>query len=204
MLYKLLAVLAIVFLMGCVQQSTVTPTPTAAPTIAPSDAGVPPVTTIPPGDRRVQAGDVVSVEYVGKFENGTLFDTNVQAEAEKAGLPVSPSYDLLTFTIGTRQMIPGFEAAVVGMKAGDKKTASIPPEEAYGEPSDENVMQIPVANITTGGEDVSVGMMLYATSGMSGVVTAINGSNATIDFNHPLAGKTLVFDITVKDIKRLT
>lgn len=187
----MLLVLAAVLLAGCTQTATVTPTPANAASPSPISAGL-----------RAQAGDKVSVEYVGRLENGTVFDTNIREEAQKAGLPARPLYPYLTFVVGAGQMIPGFDKGVVGMAVGEKKTVTVPPEEAYGEWLEENVFFVPLANITAEGGAPRVGMRLFATNRVSGVVTAVNDTHATVDFNHELAGKTIVFDITMKDIKR--
>ena len=80
--------------------------------------------TIPAGDV-AKAGDTVSMNYTGRLENGTVFDSNVDP---KFGHPGQP----LEFTVGAGQMIPGFDKGVVGMKVGDKKTLTLLPEEAYG------------------------------------------------------------------------
>ena len=72
-----------------------------------------------------QTGDTVSVNYTGRLENGTVFDSNVDP---KFGHPGQP----LEFTVGAGQMIPGFDKGVLGMKIGEKKTLTLPPEEAYG------------------------------------------------------------------------
>ena len=144
------------------------------------------------------SGDTVEVDYIGAFENGTLFDTSIEGEAKKGGLPLRPSYSPLEFTVGAGQMIEGFDAAVVGMKEGQQKTVTLPPEKAYGGWSQENVVEVPVANIQGTGE-LKVGGVLSGPNGMRGKIVKIEGGKATVDFNHDLAGKTLVF--TIKMVK---
>jgi len=78
-----------------------------------------------PEEQIVKVGDIVSVNYTGFLEDGTAFDSNVDSKFGHAGQP-------LVFTVGTGQMIPGFDKGVVGMKVGEKKTLILPPEEAYG------------------------------------------------------------------------
>jgi len=151
--------------------------------------------------KTVAKGDTVGVYYVGKLANGTLFDTNVQAEAQKAGLPARPSYPLLTFTVGAGQMIPGFDAAVVGMKEGEEKTVSLPPEQAYGQRRADAVMAVQLDKIGNA-SSVKVGSLLYAQNGATGKVTALNSTTATVDFNHELAGETLVFTIKMATITK--
>jgi peptidylprolyl isomerase len=78
-----------------------------------------------PEEQIVKVGDVISVNYTGSLQNGTAFDSNVDPSFGHAGQP-------LVFSVGTGQMIPGFDKGVLGMKVGDKKTLTLPPEEAYG------------------------------------------------------------------------
>lgn len=146
-------------------------------------------------------GDQVSVDYTGRLENGTLFDTSIREEAIKAGLPLRPIYTPLQFTVGAGQMIAGFDAGVVGMKEGQEKTITIPPEKAYGQWSQENVGEIALENIQGSGE-VKVGTELSASNGARGRVVKIEGGKATVDFNHELAGKTLVFTIKMVRIEK--
>jgi FKBP-type peptidyl-prolyl cis-trans isomerase 2 len=192
---KLLAVLAIAIVLiaaGCSQQPAPQQSVTQEEDILnySADAGVFPTAA---------TGDVVEVDYIGRLENGTVFDTSVEAEAKKAKLPLREKYEPLRFTVGAGQMITGFDAAVVGMKEGDEKNATIPPEQAYGKKREDLVLSIPVSNIQGG--DVEVGMVLVS-SNMRGVVTDISGGNATVDFNHELAGKTLVFTIKMVKIEK--
>jgi len=72
----------------------------------------------------VKIGDVVSVNYTGKLDNGTVFDSNVD--------PAFQHVQPFEFTVGVGQVIPGWDKAFIGMKVGDKKTLVIPPEDAYG------------------------------------------------------------------------
>ena len=80
-----------------------------------------------------QKGDTVSVHYLGKFPGGKVFDTSMKAEAVKAGL-FSPARDYkpLQVTLGARQVIAGFEEALMGMKVNETKEVTLPPEKAYG------------------------------------------------------------------------
>ena len=96
----------------------------------------------------VKNGTTVYVDYVGKFENGTVFDTSIKSVAEENGI-FNPhrEYKPLNFTVGKHQMIRGFENAVIGMHVGDNKTITIPPEEAYGVKDDRLIIPIPIADI---------------------------------------------------------
>ncbi len=99
----------------------------------------------PYGEPKIVANDtVVSVNYIGKLENGTLFDTSDVDAAKAAGI-YNPQrdYEPLTFTIGQGQMIKGFEQGVLGMRKGEKKTLTIKPEDAYGSYDNKNLEVVP-------------------------------------------------------------
>lgn len=85
------------------------------------------------GDITAQSGDTVSVHYLGKFPGGKVFDTSMKSEAMKSGL-FSPARDYkpLQVTLGSHQVISGFEEALVGMKVNQTKEITLPPEKAYG------------------------------------------------------------------------
>lgn len=139
--------------------------------------------------------DSVSVYYTGMFTNGTVFDSNVNETP-------------FNFTIGSRQAIPGFENAVIGMKAGQTKTVTIPVEQAYGLYDPEYIYVIErtgalaTANLTLGG------MLTYrdpATGTMSAVrILDFTEDMVTIDANSPLAGQDLVFTIQLVSINNDT
>lgn len=135
-------------------------------------------------------GDTVTVDYTGKLEDGTVFDTS-----EDRG-PIS-------FTIGDDEVIPGFQEAVVGMETGETTSATLPPEEAYGDRSDEMVFTVPAAELPED-LDPEVGDRLEVQSRegqtFPAVVAEVEGERVTIDANHPLAGEELTFEIELKSI----
>lgn len=143
----------------------------------------------------------VTVDYVGSFENGTLFDTSIAEEAQKAGLAVPPNLQPLVFTVGDGSVIKGFDEAVLGMREGESKSVTIPPEKGYGQPSSENVVTINASELDESGGEPQLGMFVSTAFGARGVITAVANETVTIDFNPPLAGKTLVFKMIVRRIE---
>jgi peptidylprolyl isomerase len=135
----------------------------------------------------IKAGDTIRVAYTGKFENGDVFD------ASEKGAP-------LEFTVGEGRVIQGFDEAVVGMREGEKKTINVSPDEGYGIRNDDHMFDIPNKDIS---EDMAltVGKAIQVTnkSGQKipGIISSIGDTAVTIDANHPLAGKNLIFDIEV-------
>jgi FKBP-type peptidyl-prolyl cis-trans isomerase 2 len=135
----------------------------------------------------VAAGDTVSVEYEGKLQDGTVFDSS-----EKAGKPFS-------FTVGAQQAIQGFDAAVIGMQEGQEKTVTIPPEKAYGQYDNTKLVELPKSQFADPDKMV-VGLPIHSETGVNGVIKEIKNDSIVVDFNHPLAGKTLIFWIKVVKI----
>jgi FKBP-type peptidyl-prolyl cis-trans isomerase 2 len=146
-------------------------------------------------DRIVENGGTVSVDYVGKLEDGTIFDTSVKEKAIEAGMyNEMRNYKPLTFTVGAGQMIKGFDEGVVGMKVGEEKILKIPPEEAYGEYREELSRELPIEAVDF---TPAIGMQLATDTGLKGIVTQVDEEKFVIDFNHELAGKTLIFEVKV-------
>lgn len=137
-------------------------------------------------NEQVKAGNHVSVNYVGRLKDGTIFDS-------------SEGRDPLEFDVGAGQMIKGFDDGVVGMKVGEKKTIEITPDKAYGVYDPAKVRAFDAKSFAEFAK-LQVGTTVYAGNGLSGRVTEKTDANAVIDFNHELAGKTLIFDITLVSI----
>lgn len=134
-------------------------------------------------------GDTVKVHYKGTLEDGTVFDS-------------SQGRDPLEFDLGSGQLIPGFEAAVDGMAAGETCSISITSAEAYGPHREEMVMEVPRTQLPADMEP-KIGMQLQAGQGDEQFVvtiTDVQEDKVTLDANHPLAGKDLNFEITLLEI----
>ncbi len=139
---------------------------------------------------KADVGSRVKIRYRGTLADGEEFDSNLDGEP-------------LEFRVGEGQVIDGFERAVLGMAAGEEKTITIPPEEAYGARDEELLMTTPKASLPADGLFVGIGVRIKLKDGRTadGTVTEILGDNVTLDFNHPLAGKALTFAITVVDVR---
>jgi FKBP-type peptidyl-prolyl cis-trans isomerase 2 len=146
-------------------------------------------------NRKVENGDVISVDYIGKLEDGTVFDTSIKEAAIGADIyNENRAYKPLTFTVGAGQMIEGFDKGVVGMEIGEEKTLIIPPEEAYGEYRTDFLRELPIEAVNFTPE---IGMQLATDTGMMGIVTEVKEKTFLVDFNHQLAGKTLMFEVKI-------
>jgi len=153
------------------------------------------------GDATIQANDVITVDYIGRLTDGTVFDTSVESVAQACGI-YNPSRDYtagLSFTVGAGQMISGFDEAVVGMKLNQTKTVVLSPEKAYGQPITDRIMTFPKSDFANT-EGFTEGARVYGADGSSALITKITDKEVTLDFNHELAGKELTFDITIKAI----
>ncbi len=156
----------------------------------------------------MEKGDNVSVNYIGKYDNGTVFDTSIPDVAKEAGLYDANStrtYEPLSFVVGAGQMISGFDNGVLNMTVGEEKTLKLSPEEAYGEYNLEKIEEVPRSELENVNITPEIGLTVYRGTmfGMeSGIITNMMDSNVTIDFNHLLAGKNLTFDVTVISIEK--
>ena len=135
-----------------------------------------------------KTGDKVKVHYTGKTTEGQVFDS-------------SRGRDPLEFTIGTGQLIPGFEQAVVGMQAGENKTETIAAEKAYGPRMQELVIDVGRDKLPPDLKP-EVGQRLALTDPQGRnfpvVVAAVADDTVKLDGNHPLSGQNLVFEIETK------
>ena len=135
----------------------------------------------------IKKGDKVKVEYTGKLEDGSVFDSSEGKEP-------------LQFEVGAQQVIPGFEKAVEGMKKDEEKEFTLKVDEAYGPVKEEMVQEIPRDKLPAEPEPKE-GMMLMmqAPTGQQipAKITKVEDDKVTIDINHPLAGKDLTFSVKV-------
>ncbi|MCC7565807.1 MAG: peptidylprolyl isomerase [Methanomicrobiaceae archaeon] len=136
-------------------------------------------------------GDTVKVHYTGRLEDGTVFDSSYDREP-------------LQFTLGDGQVIQGFEEAIVGMNPGEKKTARVPADEAYGHRREDMMITADRNQLPEDFEpEVGQQLQILQSDGQVMVVTVreVTGSTVTLDANHPLAGMDLMFDIQLVEIE---
>jgi peptidylprolyl isomerase len=139
---------------------------------------------------QAKQGDTVKVNYTGKLSDGTVFDSSIDRHP-------------MQFTVGKGQLISGFDKAVLGMAAGDKKTVVIPVAEAYGPRQDSAVVEVERKNLPPD-LNAQIGQRLELTQeDDSTVLVTVMGASETsltLDANHPLAGKELTFEIELLSI----
>ena len=135
-------------------------------------------------------GDTVLVNYTGKLDDGSVFDTSQQRGP-------------LRISLGETRLIPGFQSAVVGMQPGETKTATIPPDEAYGPRRDEMVLDIERGKLPPEiSPHVGQDLQLQTQTGqpVPAKVVEVSEEAIKVDANHPLAGQELTFDIELVEI----
>ena len=138
----------------------------------------------------IENDTVASVHYTGTFpDSGDEFDSS------RGGEP-------LTFLVGHKGMIPGFEREMMGAEIGDSRTFTLEPDDAYGMPSDELVQEVP-RDMFPEEMPLDLGMMLMSDGGPFRIV-AITDDTVRCDFNNPMAGKTLHFEVEVMDVRAAT
>jgi len=135
---------------------------------------------------QVKKGSKVKIQYTGKLKDGIVFESNIGRAP-------------LEFVVGKGKVIKGFENAVIGMSPGQSKTVTLKPAEAYGAKDPELIIVVPKEELP-GGMHAEVGQDVVAFTRADGTVvegqiTAVDGDAVTIDGNHPLAGKSLIFEI---------
>ena len=140
---------------------------------------------------KVKATDKVRVHYTGKLSNGQVFDSSLER-------------DPLEVQLGEGQLIPGFEKGLVDMEVNQKKTITIPKEEAYGEVVKELFQTVPKEQLPeTIKPEVGMGLVARNEDGSERQlrIAEVNEENIVVDANHPLAGQDLTFDLELVEIK---
>ncbi len=140
---------------------------------------------------RAEVGSTVTVSYVGTLDNGRIFQS-------------SDEHGPLVVTVGSGQLFPALERAIVGMQAGECRNVVLSAHEAYGPRLPENVIQV-ARELFPAGKEIVVGQKLSIdfSAGRSRVmmVTAVNDADVTLDGNHPLAGCELTFVIRLDRVE---
>jgi FKBP-type peptidyl-prolyl cis-trans isomerase SlyD len=138
----------------------------------------------------IEKGSSVKIEYTLKDDKGAVLDTNAGKDA-------------LAFTQGAQQIIPGLDKALLGMKAGDSKKVTVKPEDAYGALDPKAEAEVPKDALPQGAAVVGTRLLARGQDGQPRPVTvkAVKDTTVLLDLNHPLAGKTLFFEVKVVSVE---
>lgn len=138
-----------------------------------------------------QQGDTVTVHYTGKLDNGEVFDSSRGREP-------------LEFEVGGGQVIAGFDQAVEGLEVGESREVRIEPEDGYGQPREDLVVDVDRSQFPPDSDpEIGQQVQVQVAPGQNRVATiaGIADDSVKLDLNHPLAGKALSFDVELVEIK---
>jgi FKBP-type peptidyl-prolyl cis-trans isomerase SlpA len=136
----------------------------------------------------VELGTKVTLHFALVLEDGDVIDSNFET---------APA----TFTVGDGNLLPGFESTLIGLENGDEREFTIPPEEAFGQHNPQNVQRVDRSNFDQ--QELEVGAMFSFQNGdgeLPGVIIEFEDDEILIDFNHPLAGKNIIFQVKIMNI----
>ena len=138
----------------------------------------------------ISNGNTISIEYTLTLENKKVVDTNVGKKP-------------LKFVQGSHEIIPGLETALEGMKKGENKQVTVPPEKGYGPKDPKAILEVPIDQIPPDARKVGTQLQGKDAEGrmVHPRVAEVKDQAVVLDFNHPLAGETLYFDVTILDIE---
>ena len=143
------------------------------------------------GSVTISEGTRVFLNFALSLEDGSEIDSNF-------------SDDPVNFVVGDGSLLPGFERLLFGMSPGDRQIFTVDPENAFGMPNNDNVQEIPRAHFEEEGE-LEIGMLFYfadaAGGEVPGMVVEYDDDSVTVDFNHPLAGRKILFDVLIHRVE---
>ena len=137
---------------------------------------------------QIQTGTSVTLHFSLSLENGHIIDSNFE------GNPA-------TFSVGDGNLLPGFESSLLGLEVGDEREFIISPENAFGQHNEQNVQAVDRGNFEE--SELEVGSILSFQNGdgeLPGVIIAFEENQVMVDFNHPLSGKNIVFQVKIVEI----
>lgn len=137
---------------------------------------------------QIETGMSVTLHFSLGLEDGHIIDSNFESEPA-------------TFSVGDGNLLPGFESTLMGLVNGDERKFTIPPEQAFGQHNPQNVQVVERGNFDQ--EELELGAMFSFQNGdgeLPGVIVDVDDNEVMIDFNHPLAGKNIIFQVKIIDI----
>ena len=144
----------------------------------------------------LKKGDIIKISFTGKLENGVIFDTTDEKIAkDNEVFNEDRKYEPMTVVVGAGALVPGLEEDLEGKSVGYKGSVTVPPEKGYGPRSRELIETVPAKKFDT---KVEQGMMVEYGNRV-GFIESVSGGRVKIDYNEPLAGKTLTFEYTIEE-----
>lgn len=150
----------------------------------------------------MENGTFVEIEYIGKVkESGEIFDLTYEniAKEKKIHSPKA-KYGPITIILGNRQILASLENKIKDMSAGEKKTFVLDAKEAFGQRSPDFIKLIPLSNFTKQNMHPQIGQFITLANNLQGRIVSVSSGRVKIDFNHPLAGKALEYEVVLKKI----
>ena len=149
----------------------------------------------------IKDGDFVRVNFTGKIkENDEVFDTTYDEIAQEAEIfDENKTYKPIPIVVGGNHLLPAIEEEIVGLEAGDRKTVEVDSDNGFGPRDPKAIQLIPMKEFKKQGMTPYPGMRIQAEGGEGRILT-VNGGRVKVDFNHPLAGKDLIYDVEVTEI----
>ena len=145
----------------------------------------------------IEDKDFIRINYTGRFEDGTVFDTTDEAIAKESGIySENARYEPFIVIVGAKHVVEGLDEDFIGKDAGYHGTVEVPPAKGYGERKPELI----TTHSISGFKDKPVKGMRVSIDGKAGTVVMTIGRKVRVDFNNPMAGKTLIFDYSIEDV----
>jgi len=147
----------------------------------------------------MQKGDFVRINYIGRLESGEIFDLTLEDTAKKENIyNTGFRYKPVPVVVGAGFVISGLDNAISGMQVGEKKTVEIEPKDAFGERDPKNVRVVPKTLFKKHNMEPRQGMIIDF-SGVKGRVQSVSAGRVMVDFNNPLAGKKLKYELEITE-----
>ncbi|MFQ5560726.1 MAG: peptidylprolyl isomerase [Nitrospinota bacterium] len=152
---------------------------------------------------KVESGDIVKVDFTARTDDGFVIGSSNKEMAKRENVEETGEvYKPLILKAGVGQTLKGVDEALIGMHEGEKKEVIIPPEKGFGPKLEELVKDIPKSAFEGIGLKPEEGMTIKTVDGDKGMVKSVGRAVVNVDFNHPLAGRNLIFDLHVLDIEK--
>lgn len=151
---------------------------------------------------KIKLNDFIKLNYTGRLADNTVFDTTKEDLAKKNNLHAKKiKYSPLTICVGEKQILPGLDEELIGKEIGKTYTITLPPEKAFGKRDIKNMRIVPANVFKEHKMQPQPGLQIDV-DGQLGIVTRVSGGRVIVNFNHPLAGKIVVYEIEI--LERIT